>query len=69
MLGFLAQITISSLAINNSKYYNDPTYGVCTFCYRIDECRASHATYIKGLLATAVTKGLPLSTSSNIDFE
>jgi hypothetical protein len=68
LLGFLAQITVSSLAINNSNFYDDPTYGVCSFCYRISECRTSHATYIEGLKQIALSKGLPLSSASNINF-
>ncbi len=68
LLAFLAQITVSSLAIYNPTYYDDPTYGVCSFCYKISECRTSHSAYIADLFKTAVSKGLPLSSASNINF-
>ena len=68
VLGLLAQITVSSIVINKSTYYDDPTYGICTFCYKIEECRTSHIAYIQGLYQTALTKGLPLSSSSDISF-
>lgn len=49
LLSFIAQAAISFYAINNTVFYNDPTYGVCSFCFKISQCKTSYSSYITGL--------------------
>ena len=49
VLGFIAQAIISALAINNPTYYDEPRYGVCAFCYKLDSCHTSYSQYITSL--------------------
>jgi hypothetical protein len=68
IMGFIAQAVISALVINNQAYYDEPRYGVCAFCYKLDECRTSYKNYIASLVQTAKDKGMVLSASSVISF-
>ena len=34
----LGQMTVSILAIQRNRYYDDLVFGYCTFCYKIAEC-------------------------------
>jgi len=68
IMGFIAQAVISALAINNTNYYNEPRYGLCAFCYKLDACQTSYREFIIGLDYAAKEKGMVLSASSVISF-
>lgn len=38
ILVVLGQMTVSILAIQRNRYYDDLVFGYCTFCYKIAEC-------------------------------
>jgi len=68
VLAFIAQTIVSSLAINNPNFYNEPKYGVCTFCYQVSECRTSYTAYIQNMQQTAQNSGMILNSTSIISF-
>lgn len=39
VIGFIAQAVVSVVVINTETLYNNPQYGACSFCYKIDQCR------------------------------
>ena len=46
VLSFIAQSIVSALAIHNPVFYDNPLYGVCSFCYKISECKTSYSAFI-----------------------
>lgn len=69
IMGFIAQAIISTLVINNASLYNNIQYGTCSFCYKIDECKADYKELIVGFSKTAMEQGMVLSAQTAPTFE